>query len=84
MSIPDAALFAAKLRFRAVLMTAFSFVLGVLPLVQAAGAGAASRISLGTAVFGGMLVAAIGGTLLIPAFYAAVQKLIELCSRKKA
>ena len=82
-SITDAALFAAKLRFRAVLMTAFSFVLGVMPLVQATGAGAASRVSLGTAVFGGMLVAAVGGTLLIPAFYTAVQKLIESCSGKK-
>ena len=83
MSITDAALFAAKLRFRAVLMTALSFVLGVLPLVQATGAGAASRVSLGTAVFGGMLVAAVGGTLLIPAFYTAVQKLIDLSCRKK-
>ena len=79
-SITEAALFAAKLRFRAVLMTALSFVLGVLPLVTATGAGAASRVSLGTAVFGGMLVAAIGGTLLIPAFYTAVQKLIERCT----
>ena len=54
-----------------------------MPLVRASGAGAASRISLGTAVFGGMLVAAIGGTLLIPAFYAAVQKLVESCSGRK-
>ena len=82
-SIADAALFAAKLRFRAVLMTAFSFILGVLPLVRATGAGAASRISLGTAVFGGMIVAAVGGTLLIPAFYTAVQKLIDSCGKKK-
>ena len=64
-------------------MTALSFVLGVLPLVQATGAGAASRVSLGTAVFGGMLVAAVGGTLLIPAFYAAVQKLVECCAGRK-
>ncbi|MBR2372755.1 MAG: multidrug efflux RND transporter permease subunit [Lentisphaeria bacterium] len=82
-SIADAALFAANLRFRAVLMTALSFILGVLPLVRASGAGAASRISLGTAVFGGMLVAAIGGTLLIPAFYAAIQRLIESFSTGK-
>lgn len=82
-SITEAALFAAKLRFRAVLMTALSFVLGVLPLVQATGAGAASRVSLGTAVFGGMLVAAVGGTLLIPAFYTAVQKLVESCCGRK-
>lgn len=81
-SIFDAAVEAAKLRFRAVLMTAISFILGVLPLVIATGAGAASRISLGTAVFGGMIVAAIGGTLLVPMFYAVVQHLIEF-GRKK-
>ena len=81
-SIADAALYAAKLRFRAVLMTALSFVLGVMPLVRATGAGAASRVSLGTAVFGGMIVAAIAGTLLIPAFYTAVQKIIEACCGK--
>ena len=59
-SIFDAAVEAAKLRFRAVLMTAISFILGVLPLVVATGAGAASRVSLGSAVFGGMIVAACG------------------------
>lgn len=76
-NIFDAALYAARLRFRAVLMTAVSFILGVLPLVTATGAGASSRVSLGTAVFGGMLVAAIGGTLLVPMFYAVVQHLID-------
>ena len=81
-SIADAALYAAKLRFRAVLMTALSFVLGVMPLVTATGAGAASRVSLGTAVFGGMIVAATVGTVLIPGFYAAVQKIIESCMGK--
>ncbi len=82
MGIEAAALYAARLRFRAVLMTAISFILGVWPLVAATGAGAGSRVSLGTAVFGGMLAAAIGGTLLIPAFYTAVQKLVERCSGK--
>ena len=53
LSILDAAQKAAQLRFRAILMTAFSFILGVLPLVFASGAGAQSRVSLGTAVFGG-------------------------------
>ena len=81
-SVGDAALYAAKLRFRAVLMTALSFVLGVMPLVTATGAGAASRISLGTAVFGGMIVAAAAGTVLIPGFYAAVQRIIEFCIKK--
>ncbi len=68
---------AANLRFRAVLMTAISFVLGVAPLVIASGAGAASRKCLGTAVFGGMLVSAVFATILVPAFYVISQKLIE-------
>jgi HAE1 family hydrophobic/amphiphilic exporter-1 len=76
-SIFDAAYIAAHLRFRAVLMTALSFVLGVLPLVFSSGAGAASRISLGFTVFGGMLAASVLGTLLIPLFYWAVQHLRE-------
>ena len=73
LSVLDAATRAAGLRFRAVLMTAFSFVLGVLPLVIASGAGAASRVSLGATVFFGMLASAILGTLMVPAAYAAVQ-----------
>jgi HAE1 family hydrophobic/amphiphilic exporter-1 len=68
---------AARLRFRAVLMTAFSFVLGVLPLVIASGAGAASRVSLGVTVLFGMLAATLLGTLLVPVFYLLVQKLRE-------
>ncbi|MEN8180665.1 MAG: efflux RND transporter permease subunit, partial [Pseudomonadota bacterium] len=76
-SIFDASLNAARLRFRAVLMTAFSFILGVIPLAVAIGAGAASRRSLGTAVLGGMIAAAILGTLLVPPFYAFVQGLRE-------
>lgn len=77
LSIMDAALQAAKLRFRAVLMTAFSFILGVLPLVIATGAGAASRRSIGYSVFGGMLAAGIVGTLLVPVFYVIVQSIRE-------
>jgi HAE1 family hydrophobic/amphiphilic exporter-1 len=76
-SIYDAAMEAARLRFRAVLMTAISFVLGTMPLVTAVGAGAVSRRSLGTAVFGGMTVAAVLGTILIPVFYLMVQHIIE-------
>ena len=74
LSIREATIKAAGLRFRAVLMTALSFVLGVLPLVLASGAGAASRVSLGMAVFAGMLASAIFGTLLVPACFAAIQK----------
>jgi HAE1 family hydrophobic/amphiphilic exporter-1 len=75
MSIHDAALTAAELRFRAILMTAFSFILGVIPLVIAKGAGAASRVSLGSAVFGGMLVGIIGMVLLTPVYYKVIQGL---------
>ena len=77
----DAAVTAARLRFRAVMMTAFSFILGVLPLVLAAGAGAGARRSLGTAVFGGMIAAAVLGTLLVPVFFVIIQRLRE---RKKS
>ncbi len=71
----DAAVQAATLRFRAILMTAFSFILGVIPLVIASGAGAASRVSLGTAVFGGMLFATIGGIIITPFLFYAVKML---------
>ncbi|QSH41558.1 multidrug efflux RND transporter permease subunit [Lentisphaerota bacterium ZTH] len=83
MPIVEAAVFAAKLRFRAVLMTAFSFVLGTFPLVIAFGAGAASRRSLGMTVFGGMTVSAIFGTILVPSFYVLVQKLIDWQKKRK-
>ncbi|WP_319777873.1 multidrug efflux RND transporter permease subunit [Maridesulfovibrio sp.] len=76
-SIYDAAMMAAKLRFRAVLMTAFSFVLGVLPLLIATGAGAGSRKSIGVTVFSGMTAATIVGILLIPGLYAVFQNMRE-------
>ncbi|MCP8937656.1 multidrug efflux RND transporter permease subunit [Alsobacter sp. SYSU M60028] len=75
--IKDAALEAAHLRFRAVMMTSFAFILGLVPLVIAAGAGAASRRAVGTAVFGGMLAAAVLGIFLIPALYRIAQELRE-------
>ena len=73
MSTAEAAQKAAVLRFRAVLMTALSFVLGVLPLVFASGAGAASRVSLGITVLSGMVAATVMGTLLVPVFYKWIQ-----------
>ncbi len=76
-SILEAAEQAARLRFRAVLMTAFSFILGVAPLVIATGAGAASRRSVGVTVFGGMLIATLLGTVLIPVMYVIFQKARE-------
>ncbi len=76
-SIRDAALEAAKLRFRPILMTAFSFVLGTAPLVIATGAGASSRRSLGTAVFFGMLLATIVGIVFVPVFFYLIQGMAE-------
>jgi HAE1 family hydrophobic/amphiphilic exporter-1 len=76
-SVFDAAMKAARLRFRAILMTAFSFILGVMPLVVASGAGANSRVSLGTAVFGGMLVGTFAGVFVIPLLYYVVQTVNE-------
>ena len=75
MSIQQAAMEAAKLRFRAVMMTAIAFILGVIPLVVATGAGAASRRSVGMTVFGGMIAVAFVGTLLVPAFYVVIEKM---------
>jgi hydrophobe/amphiphile efflux-1 (HAE1) family protein len=75
--IQQAAADAASIRFRAVLMTAFSFILGMLPLLLATGAGAASQISLGVVVFGGMLAATILGIIIIPPLYVFVQSLRE-------
>jgi multidrug efflux pump subunit AcrB len=83
-SVFDAAINAARIRFRAILMTAFSFILGVMPLVVATGAGAASRVSLGTAVFGGMLLATVGGLIITPYLYYLFQTLSERASSKSA
>ncbi len=83
-SVYDAALTSARLRFRAVMMTAISFILGVLPLVIATGAGANSRQSLGAIVFGGMVASAIVGTLLVPSFYSMIQTLTEKLSGTKS
>ena len=76
-SIRAAALEAAQIRFRAVLMTAFSFILGVIPLLIATGAGAESRQAMGTTVFGGMLVATIVSLLAVPMLYMVVQSISE-------
>lgn len=72
--IKDAAVQAAKLRFRAVMMTNIAFILGLLPLVFAKGAGAASRHSVGMTVFGGMIAVAFIGTFLVPAFYVMIEE----------
>lgn len=84
MGIKEAALQAAKLRFRAVMMTNIAFILGLLPLVFAKGAGAASRNSVGMTVFGGMMAVAFIGTFLVPAFFVLVEDLkIYIAQRAK-
>ncbi|MGI9419515.1 MAG: efflux RND transporter permease subunit, partial [Geminicoccaceae bacterium] len=75
--ITEAALLAARLRFRAVMMTALSFILGVLPLVFATGAGAASRVSVGFVVVAGMIAATFIGVFFIPVLYVVFQSIRE-------
>jgi hydrophobic/amphiphilic exporter-1 (mainly G- bacteria), HAE1 family len=75
MPVGEAALESARLRFRPILMTAFAFILGVVPLMRASGAGAGSQNVMGTAVFWGMLVATALGVFLIPGNYAFVEGL---------
>ncbi len=81
-SINKAALIGLKERFRAVLMTAFTFILGVLPMVVASGAGANSRIAIGVPVFYGMLLGTAVGLLLIPMLYVLFQTLTEKFTNK--
>ena len=75
--IAEAAMEAGRLRLRPILMTAFAFILGVLPLMIAKGAGAASRQSIGTTVFGGMLAATILTLIFVPVFYATIERMRE-------
>jgi len=77
-SIRESASEAARMRFRPIIMTSFAFILGVVPLVFATGAGAASRQSLGTAVFGGMITSTVLAVFFVPVFYVAIQTMIEL------
>jgi HAE1 family hydrophobic/amphiphilic exporter-1 len=81
--IVEAALEAARLRFRPILMTAFAFILGVFPLVIATGAGAASRQALGTAVFAGMISATFLMIFFVPVFYVVIQGMSERFWKRK-
>ncbi len=74
MPVAEAALAAAKLRFRPIVMTSMAFVLGIVPLVIATGAGAAARRSMGTGVFGGMILATFVATIFIPLFFTWLTK----------
>jgi hydrophobic/amphiphilic exporter-1 (mainly G- bacteria), HAE1 family len=84
MSAVDSALHAAETRLRPILMTSIAFLLGVLPLLIARGAGAASRRSLGTAVFSGMLLSTLLNLIFIPTLYVLVEQLREGWSRRRA
>ena len=75
--IAEAAIEAARLRFRPILMTSFAFILGVYPLVVAEGAGAVSRRALGTAVFGGMITSTLLAVLFVPIFFVVVENASE-------
>jgi len=81
--IDKAAIVATKERFRAVLMTAFTFILGMLPLIVATGAGAGSRVAIGVPVFYGMLIGTIGGLVVIPLLYVLFQSITEKFSKQK-
>ena len=76
-SVAQSALTGLSVRFRAVLMTAFTFILGVFPLIIATGAGAASRRAIGVPVFYGMLIGTILGLIIIPLLYIFVQTIAE-------
>jgi HAE1 family hydrophobic/amphiphilic exporter-1 len=82
LSILDAAVAAARLRFRPILMTAISSIAGFMPLVVAAGAGAASRQAVGTAVVGGMVAATLMSLLFTPVFYVVMQRLSAFLRRR--
>ncbi|UEM07330.1 multidrug efflux RND transporter permease subunit (plasmid) [Skermanella rosea] len=79
--VAEAAVAGARMRIRAVMMTSFAFILGLLPLVTAQGAGELSRRGVGTAVFGGMLAASLVGVFLIPVLYVVFQHLRERVGR---
>lgn len=83
-SIYDAAMDGLTQRFRPVLMTAFTFILGMIPMIMASGAGAASRRALGVPVFYGMLLGTIAGLFLIPLFYILIQTGVEKWGERKA
>ena len=84
MSVRDAALQAARLRLRPILMTSFAFILGVLPLFLATGAGSASRRALGTAVFGGMNAATLLAIFFVPVQFFVIESIVERRRQKRS
>jgi HAE1 family hydrophobic/amphiphilic exporter-1 len=82
--ILEAAIEAARARFRPILMTSFAFLLGVLPLVTATGAGANGRRSLGVSTFSGMIASTCLAVLFVPSFFVVMQRLEERRSDKRS
>jgi multidrug efflux pump subunit AcrB len=82
MGVLEAAMHAARLRLRPILMTSFAFILGVLPLLLATGASSASRRSLGTAVFGGMNAATLLAIFFVPVQYFVIESFVDRRRRK--
>lgn len=83
MSVVDAAIKACHLRFRPILMTSLAFILGVLPLVVAGGAGAASQRAIGTGVMGGMLAATALGVVFVPVFFVVIRSIFKGSERQR-
>ena len=79
----EAAIEAAHLRFRPIIMTSLAFILGVLPLVIAGGAGSASQRAIGTGVMGGMITATMLGVLFVPVFFVVVRTLFKGSERQR-
>lgn len=80
----SAAIGAAKLRLRPIIMTSFAFILGVVPLIIASGAGAAARVSMGITVFAGMLAATLLAIFMVPVLFVAVDRVVARFSKKTA
>jgi len=83
-SVIDSAVEAAKVRFRPIIMTSFAFILGVVPLVLATGAGANARKSIGITVFSGMLASTLLAVVLVPSFFVVVQKFEDWLAARSA
>jgi len=84
LAIPDAAVEATRRRFRPIVMTSFAFILGVVPLMFARGAGAASQQAIGTVVFGGMLASTLLAIPFVPVFYVITQGFSERRAERSA
>jgi len=82
-SILQAAEEGSRTRYRPVMMTAFAFIIGVIPLVIATGAGAGARQSIGTTVFGGMVLATLVGVLFVGPLFVVAERITERLGRKK-